>query len=313
MNWLQSFLLPRAAATHASDVDGLFMFIIYLTIFFFFFNGALVFYAARRWRRRSPVEVTPHTTHNTKLELIWSIIPLMVVMMIFFWGFKGYISAAVAPNDAIEIVVTAKKWVWQFEYPDGTRTLNDLHVPLNKPVKLIMHSEDVIHSFFVPTFRLKRDVLPGRYTELWFTATEPGVQQVFCAEYCGKGHSDMLAKIHVDTDEQYETFLREGDEQVRQMPLPELGRLVYENKGCATCHSIDGTRGQGPSWKGIYGNVEQGTDGKGHLVDENYIRESVLYPQAVIVQGYQPIMPTFQGLLREREILGVIAYIKSLK
>ncbi len=313
MNWLQSFLLPKAAATHASEVDGLFMFIIYLTVFFFFFNGALILYAARRWRRRSADEFTPHTTHNTKLELVWSIIPLMVVMMIFFWGFKGYISAAVAPNDSMEIVVTAKKWVWQFEYPDGTRTLNDLHVPLNKPVKLIMHSEDVIHSFFVPTFRLKRDVLPGRYTELWFTATEPGVQQVFCAEYCGKGHSDMLAKIHVDTDEQYETFLREGDEQVRQMPLPELGRLVYENKGCATCHSIDGTRGQGPSWKGIWGNVEQGTDGKGHLVDENYVRESILYPQAVIVLGYQPIMPTFQGLLREREIQGVIAYIKSLK
>jgi cytochrome c oxidase subunit 2 len=176
-----------------------------------------------------------------------------------------------------------------------------------------MHSEDVIHSFFVPTFRLKRDVLPGRYTELWFTATEPGVQQVFCAEYCGKGHSDMLAKIHVDTDEQYETFLREGDEQVRQMPLKDLGRLVYENKGCATCHSIDGTRGQGPSWLGSYGQVHQGTDGKGHLVDENYIRESILYPQAVIVQGYQPIMPTFQGLLREREILGVIEYIRSLK
>jgi cytochrome c oxidase subunit 2 len=234
-------------------------------------------------------------------------------MMIFFWGFKGYIKAAVAPNDATEIVVTAKKWVWQFEYPDGTRTLNDLHVPLNKPVKLVMHSEDVIHSFFVPSFRLKRDVIPGRYTQLWFTATEPGVQQVFCAEYCGKGHSDMLAKIHVDTDEQYETFLREGDEQVRQMPLQELGRQVYENKGCATCHSIDGTRGQGPSWKGIYGQVHMGTDGKGHLVDENYIRESILYPQAVIVQGYQPIMPTFQGLLLEREILGAIEYIKSLK
>jgi cytochrome c oxidase subunit 2 len=313
MNWFEHFLLPRAAATHASDVDGLFMFIIYLTIFFFFFNGALALYAARRWRRRAGDGATPHTTHNTRLELLWSIVPLLVVMMIFFWGFKGYIKAAVAPNDAIEIVVTAKKWVWQFEYPDGTRTLNDLHVPLNKPVKLVMHSEDVIHSFYVPTFRLKRDVIPGRYTELWFTATEPGEQHVFCAEYCGKGHSDMGATIHVDTDEQYETFLREGDEQVRQMPLQELGRLVYENKGCATCHSLDGTRGQGPSWKGIYGQEHRFTDGKSALVDENYIRESILYPQAKIVQGYQPIMPTFQGLLREREIAGVIEYIKSLK
>ena len=149
-----------------------------------------------------------------------------------------------------------QEWLWQFEYPDGTRTLNELHVPVNKPVQLVMHSEDVLHGFFVPSFRLKRDVIPGRYTQLWFTATEPGVQQVFCAEYCGKGHSDMLAKIFVDTDEQYETFLREGDEQVRQMPLKDLGRLVYENKGCATCHSIDGTRSQGPSWKGIYGKMQ---------------------------------------------------------
>lgn len=313
MNWFRDFLLPRGAATHAGDVDGLFMFIIYLTIFFFFFNGALIVYAVRKWKRRSDKEVTPHITHDTRLELVWSLIPLAVVMMIFFWGFKGYVKAWVAPNDAIEIVVTGKKWVWQFEYPDGTRSLNDLHVPVNRPVKLVMHSEDVIHSFYVPGFRLKRDVIPGRYTEMWFTATEPGVQQVFCAEYCGKGHSDMLARIFVDTPEQYETFLREGDEQVRKMPLKDLGKLVYENKGCATCHSLDGTRGQGPSWKGIWGQTHKGTDGKDYTVDANYIRQSILQPQAVVVQGYEPIMPTFQGLLREREILGVIEYIKSLQ
>jgi cytochrome c oxidase subunit 2 len=213
----------------------------------------------------------------------------------------------------MEIIVTGKKWLWEFEYPDGTRSLNDLHVPVNKPVKLIMHAEDVIHSFYVPAFRLKRDVLPGRYTELWFTATEPGVHQVYCTEYCGKGHSDMLARIYVDTPEEYEVFLREGDEQVRKMPLKDLGKLVYENKGCATCHSIDGSRGQGPSFKGIWGKTERGANGKEYLVDENYIRESILMPNAVVVQGYEPIMPTFQGLLREREILGVIEYIKSLQ
>ena len=313
MNWFRDFLLPRGAATHAGDVDGLFMFIIYLTIFFFFFNGALIIYAVRKWKRRSDKEVTPHITHDTRMELIWSLIPLVVVMMIFFWGFNGYVKAWVAPNDAIEIVVTGKKWVWQFEYPDGTRSLNDLHVPINRPVKLVMQSEDVIHSFYVPGFRLKRDVIPGRYTEMWFTATEPGVQQVFCAEYCGKGHSDMLARIFVDTPEQYETFLREGDEQVRKMPLKDLGKLVYENKGCATCHSLDGTRGQGPSWKGIWGKTHKGADGKEYTVDANYIRQSILQPQAVVVQGYEPIMPTFQGLLREREILGAIEYIKSLQ
>jgi cytochrome c oxidase subunit 2 len=313
MNWLRDFLLPKQASTIAGEIDGLFMFITLLTIFFFFFNGALIFYAAKRWKRKRDDEVTPHITHSTKLELLWSLIPLAVVMGIFFVGFRTYVRAWVVPNDAMEIVVTGKKWVWQFEYPDGTRTLNDLHVPVNKPVKLVMNSEDVIHSFYVPAFRIKRDVIPGRYTELWFTPTQPGVQQVFCTEYCGKGHSDMLAKIYVDTPEEYETFLREGDEQVRKMPLKDLGKLVYENKGCATCHSLDGTRGQGPSWKGIWGNVHKGTDGKDYKVDENYLRQSILYPQQMVLQGYEPIMPTFQGLLREREILGVIEYIKTLQ
>jgi cytochrome c oxidase subunit 2 len=313
MNWLRDFLLPKQASTIAGEIDGLFMFITLLTIFFFFFNGALIFYAAKRWKRKREDEVTPHITHSTKLELLWSLIPLAVVMGIFIFGFRSYVRAWVVPNDAMEIVVTGKKWVWQFEYPDGTRTLNDLHVPVNKPVKLVMHSEDVIHSFYVPAFRIKRDVIPGRYTELWFTPTQAGVQQVFCTEYCGKGHSDMLAKIYVDTPEEYETFLREGDEQVRKMPLKDLGKLVYENKGCATCHSLDGTRGQGPSWKGIWGGVHKGTDGKDYKVDENYLRQSILNPQQMVLQGYEPIMPTFQGLLREREILGVIEYIKTLQ
>ncbi|GIU75209.1 MAG: cytochrome c oxidase subunit 2 [Bryobacteraceae bacterium] len=313
MNWFRDFLLPRGASTLVGETDGLFLFITLLTVFFFFFNGALILYAVKRWRRRSEKEVTPHITHDTRLELVWSLIPLVVVMLIFFWGFRGYVKAWVAPNESMEIIVTGKKWVWEFEYPDGTRTLNDLHVPVNQPVKLVLTAEDVIHSFYIPEFRLKRDAIPGRYTELWFTATKPGIYQVFCAEYCGKGHSDMLARIFVDTPEQYETFLREGDEQVRKMPLKELGRLVWENKGCATCHSLDGTRGQGPSWKGIWGHKQRGADGKEYQVDADYIRQSILAPQAVVVEGYQPIMPTYQGLLREREILGVIEFIKDLQ
>lgn len=313
MNWFRDFLLPPGASTQVGEMDGLFLFITLLTVFFFFFNGALIFYAVKRWRRRSEKEVTPHITHDTRLELVWSLIPLVVVMVIFFWGFRGYVKAWVAPNDSMEIIVTGKKWVWEFEYPDGTRTLNDLHVPVHQPVKLVLTAEDVIHSFYIPEFRVKRDAIPGRYTELWFTATKPGVYQVFCTEYCGRGHSDMLARIFVDTPEQYETFLREGDEQVRRMPLKELGRLVWENKGCATCHSLDGTPGQGPSWKGIWNQRHKAVDGKEYLVDADYIRQSILMPQAVVVQGYQPIMPTYQGLLREREILGVIEFIKELQ
>lgn len=313
MNWFRNFWLGPQAATQAYEVDGLFMFIVYLTIFFFLFNGALTLYAAKRWRRKSENEITPHITHDTKLELLWSVVPAIVVFVIFFWGFSGYVKGFIPPNESLEIVVTGKKWLWQFEYPDGTRSLNDLHVPLNRDVKLVMQSDDVLHSFFVPAFRVKRDVIPGRYNDIWFRATIPGIHRVFCTEYCGKGHSDMLGRIFVDTPEQYEIFLREGDEQTRTMPLPELGKLVYENKGCATCHSIDGSSGQGPSFKGIWGHPAEGTDGKSYMVDANYIRQSILYPQQVVVKGFEPIMPTFQGLLREREILGVIEYIKSLQ
>ena len=313
MNWIHKLILPEQASTLAPNIDNLFWFVTAISIFFFVLVVSLILFFVTRYRRRSADDYTPHITHHVKLEIVWSVVPLFLLMIIFFWGFHGYINAQVAPANSIEIQVTAKKWVWQFEYPDGLRTLNEIHVPLNRPVRLVMTSEDVIHSFFVPTFRIKKDVLPGRYTEEWFEATVPGVHQVFCAEYCGKGHSDMMAKIHVDDDAAYQKWLIEGDESLKTMPLPELGKLVHENRGCATCHSLDGTRGQGPSWKGIWGNVHQMQDGAQVKVDENYIRESILEPQTHVVQGYEPIMPTFKGLLRDREVLGVIEFIKQLK
>jgi cytochrome c oxidase subunit 2 len=284
-----------------------------ISIFFFLLIAGLLAFFVVRYKRQRPNEVTPHITHNFFLEVTWSVLPLLIVIGIFFWGFHGYLRANIAPGESMEIQVNAKKWVWSFEYPDGTRTINEIHVPVNKPIKLVMTSEDVLHSFFVPNFRVKHDVVPGRYTEVWFQATVIGTHQVFCTEYCGKGHSDMLAKVIVDDQATYEKWLAEGDELMKTMPLPELGKLVYENKGCSTCHSLDGTRGQGPSWKGIYGQVHTMTDGQKITVDQNYIRESILEPQKHIVQGFEGIMPTFQGLLRERELQGAIAYIKSLK
>jgi cytochrome c oxidase subunit 2 len=313
MNWLRDFILPDQASTLAPDHDALFLFITGVSIFFWVLVVTLIIIFVRRYRRRSPDDITPHITHNQKLEIVWSVIPLMIVIGIFFWGFRGFVDAQIAPANAIEIQAVGKKWVWQFEYPDGLRTLNDIHVPLNRPVRLVMTSEDVIHSFFVPSFRIKKDVVPGRYTEIWFTATRPGVHQVFCAEYCGRGHSDMLAKIHVDDEAAYQKWLIEGDESLKTMPLTELGQLVHDNRGCATCHSIDGSRGQGPSWKGIFGATHQMADGSQIKVDENYLRESILEPQKHVVAGYEPIMPTYKGMLREREVLGVIEYIKQLK
>ncbi|MBC7924312.1 MAG: cytochrome c oxidase subunit II [Bryobacteraceae bacterium] len=313
MNWLYELILPRQASTLAPNIDNLFWFITWINVVFFVLIAYLVISFVRKYRRRSETDQTPHFTHHQTLEIIWSVVPLVIVLVVFFWGFHGYMAAQVAPANAIEIQVTGKKWVWQFEYPDGMRTLNSFHVPLNRPVRLVMSSEDVIHSFFVPTFRIKKDVVPGRYSEEWFTATEAGVHQVFCTEYCGKGHSDMGAKIYVDDDATYQKWLIEGDEEIKKMPLPELGKLVYENRGCATCHSLDGSRGQGPSWKGIWGQVHQMTDGTQIKVDENYIRESILEPNAHIVAGYEPVMPTFKGLLRDREVLAAIEYIKTLK
>ena len=313
MNWFRDWILPQQASTLAPDIDGLFMFITAINIFFFVLIAFLVLTFARKYRRRGPNEVTPHITHNEKLEIAWSVIPLVIVIGVFFWGFHGYINAQVAPANAIEIQAVGKKWIWQFEYPDGMRTLNDIHVPLNRPVRIVMSSEDVLHSFFVPSFRIKKDVVPGRYTEVWFTATKPGVHQVFCTEYCGKGHSDMLARIHVDDEAAYQRWLIEGDEELKKMPLPELGALMYEARGCATCHTLDGTRSQGPSWKGLFGSTRQFVDGTSAVADANYIRESILEPQNKVVAGFEPVMPTYKGLLRDREILGVIEYIKTLK
>ena len=313
MNWLRDWMLPGQGSAYTKDYDFFYMFLFWLSAFFFTLIAGLVLWFAYRYRRRENAGPTPHITHNLTLELVWSIVPLIIVIGIFFWGFHGYMNATVSPGDALEIQVTGRKWSWLFEYPDGTRTVKDMHVPVGKTIRLIMTSEDLIHSFYIPGMRIKQDVVPGRYTEEWFRPEHVGFQQVFCAEYCGKGHSTMMANIFVDTPEKYAEWVEKGDEETQTMPLKDLGKRVWENRGCKECHSTDGVRGQGPSFKNIWGKTEKLNDGKTVLVDANYVRESVMQPQAKIVAGFEPIMPTFQGLLREREILGVIEYIKSLQ
>jgi len=313
MNWLRDWMLPGQNSAYTRDYDLMFMSIVGLCAFFFVLIAVLVFFFIIRYRRRENAGPTPHITHNLTLELVWSIIPLIIVIGIFFWGFHNYMNAAVAPGDALEIQVTGKKWLWTFEYPDGMRTINEIHVPVGRAVRLIMTSEDVIHSFFIPGMRIKQDVVPGRYTEEWFQPDKPGTLQVFCAEYCGKSHSQMMAKIVVDDAAKYAEWLEKGDEFTQTAPLKEVGQRVWENRGCKECHSIDGVKGQGPSFKGIWMKMEKMSDGKMVQVEANYIRESMMYPQMKVVAGFEPIMPTFQGLLREREMLGVIEYIKSLQ
>ncbi len=311
--WIRSIIVPIEGTAYAGQVDQLYVFLIWLTIFFFVLVGGLLTYFVFKYRRRGPDDRTPHLTHHNGLEIAWTLIPLAIVIFIFFWGFRSYMEAQVSPADALEIQVTAKKWVWTFEYPNGTRTLNELHVPLGKPVKLIMTSEDVIHSFFVPTFRIKQDVVPNTYTQLWFEPTQAGLHRLLCAEYCGKGHSDMGGKIFVDDEKKYKDWLETGGDVGKGMPLPQFGALLYQSRGCQTCHSLDGVRGEGPSFKGIFGHPVKLSDGRSVVVDENYIRESILQPQAKVVAGFEPVMPTFQGMLREREINALVEFIKEQK
>ncbi len=313
MDWLRSVLLPAAGSDYARSVDDLYLFLVFLSGFLFLLVTGLLAFFVWRYRRRRAGEITPRIHENFRLEVFWTVVPLLIVMVVFFWGFHGYVQATVPPGEAMEIQVTAKRWLWEFEYAGGTRTINEIHLPVGKPVKFILTSEDVIHSFYVPGFRLKTDVLPNRYTELWFTPTSEGLHTIFCAEYCGRGHSDMSGKIWVDSEANYQEWLENGDQSSQDMPLAELGKLLYESRGCATCHSVDGTRGQGPTFKGIFGERHRLGGGGSVLVDENYLRESMLDPQAKLREAYQGIMPTFQGLLREREILALIEYIKAQK
>jgi cytochrome c oxidase subunit 2 len=313
MSWLQNLFLPNASSVKAGAVDDLFMFILWLNIVFFLLIAGVVFLFVAQYRRKSATQKTAHIEHNNALEVTWTVIPLLLCLVVFFWGFNDYMQANVAPDDAMEIQVTAQKWSWTFEYPDGTPGFGKLYVPVNKPIRLIMHSQDVLHAFFVPEFRIKADVLPNRYTEVWFQANKVGEYVVPCTEYCGKDHSKMQAKVMVVSQQDYEKFLEEGDPDDKGKPLDQLGAKLYQVIGCASCHSVDGSKGQGPSWKGIYGQQHKMTDGKSFLVDENYIRTSILQPQQMLVEGYGGIMPSYQGQIRERQLLALIAYIKTLK
>jgi cytochrome c oxidase subunit 2 len=315
MEWLRAWMLPPQGSDFAAEVDTVYMWLFWLSVVLFLGIAYAAIYFSWRYRYK-PGRVTPHQTHNTMLEIVWSAGPLLLCVGIFFWGLNGWMKYSVAPGESMEIQITAKKWLWSFEYPDGTRTANEIHVKLNKPVRFVMTSEDVLHDFFVPDMRVKADIVPGRYTEVWFTPTVLGVHHVTCAEYCGKGHSDMQAKLVVDNEADFAKFMETGGtewEDYKTKPA-EWGKLQYERKGCSTCHSIDGslTKGGGPSWKGIWGKMETLNNGQQVLVDEPYVRESMMVPAAKIVKGYEPIMPTFQGLLRETEIQGLEAFIKSV-
>ncbi len=314
MEALNNFFLPPANSVFAEQWNDLFW---YLHISsFVLFAGVMVamVYFCFKYRRKSEDDVTPVITHNTNLEATWSIIPLVFVLVSFVWGYKLYSKANTPPEEAYEIRAIGKQWMWQFIYPNGVKTTNELHVPVGRPVRITMNSRDVIHSLYIPTFRLKQDILPGRYTDIWFKAQEPDTAMVYCAEYCGTSHSNMLATIYVHSKEGYKKWLAEAQDvgKPKDLTPAEWGSRLVQQFACTTCHTTDGTVLVGPSWKGIFGHTVQLSNGQTVTVDANYLRESILDPQAKIVEGFPPTMVSYKGTLNDQQINAIIEYIKTL-
>ena len=311
---LWSPFMPPANSVNSGNVDNLYGFIFWLSVILFILVIGPGFYFVWKYRVKQGEEAkpTPRITHHLGLELTWSIIPSILCLIIAVWGFWDFMALGVAPSDADEVYVTGYKWGWRFEHKDGFKELNQLHVPLGKTVKLILTSEDVIHSFFIPDFRVKHDLPPGRYTSIWFTPTDTqeSEHQVFCTEYCGDGHSGMLAKVFVWTPEKIKKLKEDGPPIA---PTAEEGEKIYKQKNCNTCHSVDDSKLTGPSFKGIWGTQQALNDGTSVLVDENFVRESIVNPQAKIAKDYNPVMPSFQGLIAKSEMEALFAYLRSLK
>jgi cytochrome c oxidase subunit 2 len=287
-------------------------------------TAVMIYFTIRYHRRRHPVAEDVHG-HRT-LEIVWTVIPTILAFGFFWYGWEGYKFMKTPPPDAMEVSVTGRMWSWLHEYENGVQSA-ELYVPVNKPVKLNLHSQDVLHSYYIPAFKVKQDAVPGvPGLFLWFSAYEIGVYQVFCAEYCGLNHSGMWSKVHVVSQEEFDEWLRVEGEKVVQIQqasetgagdnLHILGESLSKSKGCVACHSTDGSKLIGPSFKGVYGKNEivvTGGQEREVAVDDAYIKHSILQPTADIVKGYQPLMPSQEGLVNEAEIKALTAYIKSLQ
>ena len=302
-------LLPEQASTYAEQLDPLVAFVTAVTAVMTLLIFVLVVYFALRYRRRSPDERPRPVIESKALEVIWTAVPTVVVLIIFFWGARTYFMVYKDVPDALDIHVIGKQWMWKVQHPNGTREINSLHVPRGQRVALTLASQDVIHSFYMPAFRMKQDAVPGRYTRIYFEATKVGEYHLFCAEYCGTQHSGMIGQIVVMEPEKYQEWL---SGTVADEPPAESGAKLFRQYGCVTCHGV-----QAPSLAGIYGREEEVIRAGGRRervrVDEAYLRESILESGAAVVAGYQPIMPSFRGQLSEEQLMQLVAYIKSLR
>ena len=306
--WTGFPLWPDQESTFAKEVDALYLFLVAVSGFFSVLIFVLVFYFAIRYRRQHAGEVPPRIKESSFLEIFWTVVPMVFCVFFFAWGAKLYFDITRPPSNAMQMWVVGKQWMWKIQHPEGRREINELHVPLGKPVKLTMTSEDVIHSFYIPAFRVKQDVLPGRYTTLWFEATQAGTYHLFCAEYCGTKHSGMIGKVVVMDSADYERWLSgtPGNETMEQ-----AGERLFVQNNCSTCHNARADA-RGPQLENVFGKPVKLESGGTITADEAYIRESILTPAAKVVQGYRPVMPTYQGQISEEGVMQLMAYIKSL-
>jgi cytochrome c oxidase subunit 2 len=302
--------IPESASTVSSKVDALYFYLSGVTLFFtLLISGVIVFFVIK-YRRRSPFEIPRPISGSHKLETLWSVIPFIIAMSMFAWGAQIYFENSRPPKNANEIYVVGKQWMWKIQHSTGQREINELHVPVGRKIKLIMTAEDTIHDFFIPAFRIKADVLPGKYTTQWFEATKVGTYHLFCAEYCGMNHSGMIGSVIVMQPSEFDNWLSGNAGQ--QSPAV-AGQQLYQSLGCITCHGANGEGGRGPALVELFGRKVDLINGQSLTADEAYVRESIENPQAKIVAGFGPIMPTFQGQVTPEQLIQLMSFIKSLQ
>ena len=299
---------PEQASTVAPRVDHLYFFLIAVSAFFAVVVTIMVVVFAIKFRRRHDDEVGEPIHGSLALELLWTGIPFVIAMVMFVWGASVYFAIARVPDETLDIYAVGKQWMWKFQHREGQREINELHVPIGTPVRIVITSEDVLHDLYFPAFRVKTDAIPGRYTQLWFEATKTGSFHIFCAEYCGTKHAGMIGTVHVLTQEEYQAWL--GGTTTGES-LAQKGEKLFTQLACVTCHSAS-SEGRGPALNGVWGSTVTLANGNTVKVDASYVRESILNPPAKIVAGYQPLMPTFQGQVSEEQLLALTEYIKGL-
>ena len=302
-------LFPEQASTIAPQVDALFFFLLAVSFFFSALIAGCIVYFTVRYRRRSKHEIGTATRPHLILEVIWTLVPLGISLVIFVWGAALYYRMFRPPPEALNVYVVGKQWMWKFQHVGGQSEIDQLHVPVGRAVRLTMTSQDVIHDVFLPAFRIKADVIPGRFTQIWFQATKPGRYHLFCAEYCGLQHSRMTGELIAMEQTDYQAWLSGG---AAGASLASEGEKKFQDLNCGNCHRADG-KGRGPALEGVFGRTEMLEGGRMVQVDEDYLRESLMVSTAKVVAGYKPVMPSYQGVVSDEELIQLIEYIKTLR